>query len=262
MELFFLLKKSNIVATRLTSSLSVELKDKLIDLKNLLELKEDLWNSPDACKLHKKNAIDLTDISDNSELSGAQELTSLQWIITTAKSTLRYLFEHEDLPNGGGILEELTSLKSTLDERKSMIQGVLRDTSNLLLLQELCNVYKAEILLLIDMINSSDGIGGSSGRTEEECMFTFSKLCHRQFDIESILLSSNTDMYSNKTYYDTLENIESSQQFNTENNRNFVTPTNKSNMISSRKGINSTPTSCNPLWVVMQNVFPSDELNK
>lgn len=163
------------------------------------------------------------------ESAGARELTCVQWIIQAAENSLKHLFSTTDIPSTTGMLLELQSLTQSLQERQSIIECCMKDMSTLELCLELCGIYKAEILIVIDMIRNASTHGNP--KREDECIFSLSKLCHRQFEIETALLG---------------------RKISASTSDGIASPA----VGSDRSGKSSS----NPLWVVMQSVFPSDDL--
>jgi hypothetical protein len=139
---------------------------------------------------------------------GARELVSMSWIINATKNVLGSLYEAQsgEIPHDLTLYQELVSLKESLETRSEHIELCLQDLHSLHFFEELQGVYRSEILLLMEMIsgeseetNGGAGAAGNKGemnrtphrsqagqqRTEEEYIFTLSKICHRQFEIEA-----------------------------------------------------------------------------
>jgi hypothetical protein len=143
---------------------------------------------------------------------GARELVSINWIINATKNVLRslYAIQSEEIPHDITLYQELLSLKESLESRKGFIDLCLRDLHSLHTFEELNGVYRSELLLLIEMVTgdseAQDLSGGShkrttirpftsrdqQRRTEEEYLFSLSRLCHRQFEIETKISNRQT----------------------------------------------------------------------
>lgn len=284
--------------------MSNELGDLMRNVSHLLSTNQECWRAAKACTLRQpfsdadhifRNFIENELVSDSQtdpsiiDLPGAQELTSLQWIVSSAKSSLCYLFDMKNgIPDTSGVLDELLTFKSTIDDRKHTIGNIVSDLTHLNDMGELLNVYKAEVSLLKDMLHSVDGRIGNefSGRTEEECLFTFTKLCHRQFDLESKIMLDFFPTYFGKVSIDSSPmSLEAYSPRNIRPNggieRQLFTDTpskysggegalpardrhssgSMHQFIPSPASGVSLVNSKNPLWMVMQNVFPSEDLN-
>jgi hypothetical protein len=180
--------------------------------------------------------------SEFQKLPGCRELTSLHWVVNAARNVLRHLYgRSEDLPDNITILNELNSLRDNLIARKHIIDCCVKDMACLQLCEDLSSVYHSEISLLIDMLRC----GSDGNRTEDECVFALSKLCHRQVDLEARLMGRATSSSKDAP-------LLSSKPGSPVSTLNRGTPISKSRQKSSS----------NPLWLVMQNVFPSDDLTK
>lgn len=182
-----------------------------------------------------------TQESEFQKLPGSRELTSLHWVVNAARNVLRHLYgRSDDLPDNITVLNELNSLRDNLVTRKHLIDCCVKDMACLQLCEDLSSVYHSEISLLIDMLRC----GSDGNRTEDECVFALSKLCHRQVDLEARLLGRVASSPKDTTP------VSSSKS-------------GSPGMLRSSPLSKSRPkSSSNPLWLVMQNVFPSDDLTK
>ena len=172
------------------------------------------------------------------KLPGCRELTGLHWIVNAARNVLRHMYSSsKDLPNNITVLNELTSLRESLLARKHLIDCCVKDMASLKLCEDLSSVYHSQISLLIDMLKC----GSDGHRTEDECIFALSKLCHRQVDIEARLTGRAHPAAKEASY---------------------ASPTSPGKILKDSPLHKSRQKSAsNPLWLVMQNVFPSDHLS-
>ena len=81
---------------------------------------------------------------------GLNELSSLQWLISAARSALHAVYETTSQRYGGNIaaIRELNELSDALSSRRQVIQATLRDWQRLSIHKDLSANYQQQLLLL------------------------------------------------------------------------------------------------------------------
>jgi hypothetical protein len=263
-DIYMVLSRCVDLSRAFTSAWANELEDLVSNLSPLLNrCPRDLWMRPlrgFVLERHQsrssRNCYSVTNSEFIHSLPGCRELTSIQWTISAARAVLRHIYESEgELPTDYTVLQELASLTESLESRKHLIECCARDAKSLQAFEELCGVYRSEIALLTEMISSRQAGCRSHHRNEDECIFALSKLCHRQFDIE-LKISRGAAASSDKERSPSSSGLRDAP----------LTPTHREKSAPStpgnHQGIARKKTNLNPLWLVMQNVFPSDDISK
>jgi hypothetical protein len=113
---------------------------------------------------------------NNNMYQENNELNSIQWLINTARITLKYIYENISnisLQKSKSIIKELYDINHKLMNKKKLIQDILFDYNKLLINKDLLFHYKLILQFLMDFVQmnqslnmqmrSKTGAGGSSG---------------------------------------------------------------------------------------------------
>jgi hypothetical protein len=237
-------------------------------------------------------------LRDDSQMPpGARELVSMSWIINATRNVLKSLYEVQsgEIPHDLTLHQELVSLKEALLSRREHIELCLQDLHALHFFEELQGVYRSEILLLIEMLSgqmetedtaaaSAAGRGASKGkgnahssqrsqpqsqqlqgqsmqRTEEEYIFTLSKLCHRQFEIEAKISNRATHQPSAHQHgmVTPVKERRSPMTMSSSDRRGRGL---ELSLMSSPSPARKKKSTSNSLHLLLQNVFPAENLQR
>lgn len=274
LDIWKTLSRLDQIAISSCSVWTTELRVLLSDLTQLIHSPEaqTFWkNNPRSYRLHLTTETPSGD--HRQDHPGARELVSMNWIINATKNVLKSLYEAQsgEIPHDITLHQELVSLKESLETRREHIELCLQDLHSLHFFEELQGVYRSEILLLIEMISGETEVanGGAAGaawkeynrtpnrhqagkRTEEEYMFTLSKICHRQFEIEAKISNRGSQPMTTPVK-------ESKSSINSKGSGN-------GRRTGSREGFEWSPSrrnnTSNSLHLLLQNVFPAENLPK
>lgn len=277
--------------TKISSSIwTNEIREYLLKFDTMLNsYPEKLWKTSKksyVLQLFQKDKLFLQ--SEDIDHPAIRELTSINWILNTTKNVLKSIYESKsNIPHDITLLKELISLKESIESRRNIIQLCLQDLHSLHIYEELCSIYRSEILLLVEMIggqnsnnlllkdNQLSKLEKQQQRSEEEFVFTLSKLCNRQFEIDCKISNRNMNsiQYINEQSNSTLNSISKNNMnnLNNINNYNYNTPSKLTSNLSpnSLKYNNSEyqsprrkKTSSNSLHMLLQNVFPTNDIQK
>lgn len=260
---------------------------KFVDVMNYYP--EKLWKTSKksyVLQLVRKGRILLQ--NEDIDHPAIRELTSINWLLNATRNVLKSIYETKnDIPHDITLLKELISLKDSLESRRNIIQLCSQDLHSLHIYEELCGVYRSEILLLVEMIggqsqsqsnNNNNQLGSSlkenqlisrlekqQQRSEEEFIFALSKLCNRQFEIDCKI----SNRHINTTQYN-------SNQGNDDKNNEQVTSNNYHSNVNSGSNFSPSPRKLssefqsprrkkggsNSLHMLLQNVFPTNDIQK
>ena len=292
-DMWLTIVKLQVVANISSSIWTTEIREHLIKFVDIMNnYPENLWKtSKKSYVLQLVRKERFFHIEDTNH-PAIRELTSINWIFNATRNVLKSIYEiKSEIPHDITLLKELIALKESLESRRNIIQLCQQDLHSLHIYEELCGVYRSEILLLVEMIggqsyfdNRNQSSSSSSNknnhfsridrqqRSEEEFVFALSKLCNRQFEIDCKIsnrnvnsiqyieqvskINSNSNSHSNLSPSSNLNNINSNSNLNTSFN---LSPRKIHSEFQSPR---RKKTSSNSLHMLLQNVFPTDDLQK
>jgi hypothetical protein len=92
-----------------------------------------------------QNASDLA-----SFVQGENELASIQWLVSAARSALKATYEQMELPTSSSSVRQLNELREHLQAKREVIAASLMGINRLELYKDLCSNFRAQQLLLLE----------------------------------------------------------------------------------------------------------------
>jgi hypothetical protein len=218
---------------------------------------------------------------EDLDIPGASELSSLNWIVSASRATLKHIFEDYFNPvKSSATVSEVEALKKSLVSKQPMIVACLEDMRRLALFGDLLATYRAQMQVLVNGIKTDMQTPDSIGTDDH--IYAIAKIFSQQVKLDrdlngrAIVVGSDGSARhkddADQAHHPTIKRNKLSKTTASPHAMQLAARLRESTNHASGTGlvtsgagsaqasasISAACKTSNPLWIVMNNVFKKD----